>query len=246
MNKATINKICAKFGFEVNGTSYMQALRKSAVTTDAFQIQKELLEGRANIIFDLGANNGKITRKYKEAFPEATVHSFEPFPEMFRELSQTTATLHKVFISDKAIADKRSKRTFFVNAGVDTNSLLESQTTGLRSDEQVKNKSKIEVETISLDEYCRENGVQHIDILKMDIQGGELDALKGASGLLSGKKIRLIYTETNFIPQYVDQPLFQDLMVFLYKFGYRLQDIYNPIYGKGSLAWCDAIYLPVK
>ncbi len=80
----------------------------------------------------------------------------------------------------------------------------------------------------------------------MDIQGGELDALKGAASLLSQRKIGLIYTETNFVAQYVNQPLFQDLMVHLDQNGYQLQDIYNPIYGKGSLAWCDAIYLPRK
>lgn len=246
MNKALINKICSKFGFELNGLSYMQALRRSAVTPDVFQKQKELLNGNVNVIFDLGANYGGVTKEYKKTFPHATVYAFEPFPEMFKKLSEYTATLSDVHLSDKAISDRADKRIFFVNESVDTNSLLESQATGMRSDEQVKNKTRIEVETISLDEFCRLKSVKSIDILKMDIQGGELDALKGAASLLQEKKIGLIYTETNFIPQYVNQPLFQDLLIFLEKKGYQLQDIYNPYYGKGSLAWCDAIFLPRK
>jgi len=40
--------------------------------------------------------------------------------------------------------------------------------------------------------------------------------------------------------------LFQDLLGFLFDNGYQLQDIYNPFYGKGSLAWCDAIFLPKR
>jgi len=246
MNKAFINKICNKFGFEINGISYMQQLRKTAVVPDALQIQQELLGDRARLIFDVGANNGNVTLRYKEFFPKATIHAFEPFPEMYRELVRVTQGNANIHTSDKAIAENSGKQTFFVNAGIDTNSLLESQPIGLNSDQMVKTKMKIEVNTITLDDYCREKNIHQIDILKMDIQGGELGALKGATTLLREKKIALIYLEAYFVSQYRDQPLFQDLLTYLFNSGYQLQDIYNPFYGKGSLAWCDAIFLPKK
>jgi hypothetical protein len=78
----------------------------------------------------------------------------------------------------------------------------------------------------------------------MDIQGAELLALKGAIKLLEEKKIGLIYTETYFRRQYNNQPLFHEISKFLADYGYYIQDIYSPIYGKGSIAWCDAIFLP--
>lgn len=246
MNKAFINKILSRFGVEMHGSSYMQSLRKAAVTPDVFEIQKSLLGKDANVIFDLGANYGGITKVYKKIFPKSKIYGFEPFPDMFKQLTENTSALQDVSIYELAIADGKSTRTFFVNEGVDTNSLLESKQTGMRSDDLVKNREKIIVQTTSIDEFCKENNIDHIDILKMDIQGGELDALKGATTLLADKKISLIYAETNFIAQYVDQPLFQDLLGFLDKCGYQLQDIYNPYYGKGSLAWCDAIFLPKK
>ncbi len=246
MNKALINKICGKFGFEINGTSYMQQLRRNAESKDVFIIQKDLLNGRVNTIFDLGANYGSVTEIYKNVFPDAAIYAFEPFPEVFKSLTEKVGQLRNVKVYDKAVTDSSGKRTFFVNENADTNSLYKSQETGLSSDKQAENKYSIEVDAVSLNDFCREEKIQKIDILKMDIQGGELGALKGATNLLEKKQISLLYLEAFFIPQYQDQPLFQDLLSFLFAMGYQLQDIYNPFYGKGSLAWCDAIFLPKR
>jgi hypothetical protein len=131
-----------------------------------------------------------------------------------------------------------------VNTNVDTNSLLESIKMGLSSDKQVENKNQIEVDVWTIDDFCRDNNIEKIDILKLDIQGGELAALIGAEKLLKEKNIRLIYTEAFFRQQYADQPLLYDIAKYLERFGYHLQDIYSPIYGKGSITWCDAIFLP--
>jgi hypothetical protein len=85
-----------------------------------------------------------------------------------------------------------------------------------------------------------------VDILKMDIQGGEFSALIGSENILSNQKINLIYFETYFQQQYVDQPLFYKIGQKLFENGYILQDLYFKIYGNDNLVWCDAIFLPKK
>jgi len=246
MNKALLNKFFGKFGFEINGTSYMHQLRRNAETKDVFVIQREMLNGKANTIFDLGANYGSVTETYKREFPDATIYAFEPFPEIFKSLSEKAKQFKNVKVYDKAVTDTSGKRVFFVNENPDTNSLYKSQEAGLSSDKQAQNKYAIDVDAVSINDFCAQEKIQKIDILKMDIQGGELGALKGATNLLEKKQISLIYLEAFFIPQYQNQPLFQDLLGFLFDNGYQLQDIYNPFYGKGSLAWCDAIFLPKR
>lgn len=77
----------------------------------------------------------------------------------------------------------------------------------------------------------------------MDIQGNELKALRGAEGLLKAGKISVIYLETYFIQQYENQPLFLEIANFLQGYNYRVQDFYNPYYGKGSIAWCDVVFI---
>lgn len=242
ISKKFINKIVGKFGVEVHGKGYLQSLAKAEFKQDCFDIQKQLINIKNPIIFDVGANRGNVVEKYLLKFPFAIIHAFEPFPESFTTLKNRFQNNPNVSCIPKAVASSKGIKEFFVNKNVDTNSLLKPTVTGLSSDEQVKNISSIQIETILLDEYCESEQINHIDILKMDIQGGEYEALKGLSKLLSKRNIELIYSEVYFVEQYEGQPLFHDISSLLHKHGYQLKDIYNPIYGKGCIAWADVIF----
>ena len=246
MNKAFVNKFCSKFGFEIHGNGFIQSLQKSSFKDDAFIKQKEIAGSNASVIFDVGANVGDISLQYNTIFPKATVYAFEPFPDSFNALQQKMDGIKNVVLYQLAIGENEEKKKFYVNYNADTNSLLEPTKIGLSSDKQVANKSEIEVDVATIDKFCAKNNINQIDILKLDIQGGELAALKGAKDMLAANKITIIYTEAYLREQYVQQPLLFDIAIYLQQFGYAMQDIYNPIYGKGSLAWCDAIFILKK
>jgi FkbM family methyltransferase len=240
--KNRINNILRKFGAEIHGTGYLQALAKGEFKKDAFAMQQEIAGAQVQIVFDIGANRGDVAEYYQAIFPQATVFAFEPFPESFNILKERFSNNNRVKCFQYAVAADATPKTFYVNKNVDTNSLLKPKATGLSSDVQVSNQSIIEVPCVTLDEFCAEKNINSIDILKMDIQGGEFDALKGAAGLLERQSIGLIYSETYFVEQYESQPLFHDISKLLFGYRYALQDIYNPIYGKGSIAWADVIF----
>ena len=244
MNKEWMNKICRKFGFELHGLGYMQSLKKAGIQQHPFSIQKEITGNNVKVIFDIGANRGDTVMEYKNYFPDAGIYAFEPFPLSFTQLCTRTNEYKDICCFQNAVADSEGTKIMYVNQNVDTNSLLPSVKMGLQSDNQVITKEEIEVQTITIDAFCEKQRITQIDILKMDIQGGELSALMGANKLLSGKKIKLIYTESFFKEQYLDQPLFYDIAKYLKNFDYHLQDIYNPYYGNGAIAWCDAMFLP--
>jgi FkbM family methyltransferase len=244
LKKETINNFLSRFGFEVHGNGYLQSLKKSSFKEDAYEVQHKLLSGEARIIFDVGANRGDTAIKYSKLFDQASIYAFEPFPETYQKLLANIKDYEKIIPGTYAIADKKGEAVLYSNFNEDTNSLLPSDKTGLSSDQQVKNKGSITIQTETIDNFCRDNNIHYIDILKMDIQGSELAALKGAVDMLKKKKIKLIYTETYFKQQYQGQPLFHDISSFLYTYGYVIQDIYSPIYGNGSLAWSDAIFIP--
>lgn len=243
MKKSFINKYLQKFGFEVHGTGYIQSLQKGSFKEDAFDKQKEITGSRVSTIFDIGANRGSVALRYHELFPSADIYAFEPFPGTFEIMTENTKAVKKIHCFQNAVAENKKNHTLYVNTNVDTNSLFKPQKTGLTSDNEVKNVSTIEVEGITIDDFCKTNGITQIDILKLDIQGGELSALKGAKEMLASKRIRLIYTEAFFVEQYENQPLFYHIADYLHQHQYHLQDIYSPAYGKGSIAWCDAIFL---
>ena len=86
------------------------------------------------------------------------------------------------------------------------------------------------------------NGIDHVDILKMDIQGAEPKVLKGAKERLGNFDI--ILTELNFYDLYKKQVSFYDIEQYLKPAGFKLFDIShiskNPINGRTD--WVDVIY----
>ncbi|MDX2216780.1 MAG: FkbM family methyltransferase [Oculatellaceae cyanobacterium bins.114] len=117
--------------------------------------------------------------------------------------------------------------------------------------ELIRLESTTEIETTTLDEFCQSEGVTEIDLIQLDVQGGELQVLQGATTAL--KKISAIRTEVEFTELYVGQSLFSDMDQHLRQQGFSLFDLSNlnhglrrvPIASKvhpGGLIWADACY----
>ena len=105
-------------------------------------------------------------------------------------------------------------------------------------------KGTLEVATISLDSFVGAQQLGAVDILKFDIQGGELMALQGATGLLRSGKTALIYTEVFFVPHYEGAPVFHDISALLAGFGYSLFDLYDlHRAGNGQIRYADALFV---
>jgi FkbM family methyltransferase len=111
----------------------------------------------------------------------------------------------------------------------------------------------LEIETTTLDQFCKTENITEIDFLQIDVQGADLDVLQGAVNLLS-RSVLGIQIEVEFSPLYTKQPLFRDIDHYLDKFGFSLFDLMvtrltrtkSPICSQtraGQILWGDAIYL---
>jgi len=86
--------------------------------------------------------------------------------------------------------------------------------------------------------------VAKVDILKLDIQGGEADALRGAAGMLSRSRVTAVFTEAHFAELYEGQADFCAIDQLLREHGYDLYGLFDFNYGRtGVLAWADALYI---
>jgi FkbM family methyltransferase len=239
--KATLNAL----GYEVRKIA--GGVGKS-FSSDPIQAQRQLINDlkKTNVsIFDIGANRGQTARRYRSAFPRADIYCFEPFQDSITELQKRFADDGKIHIVPKAVGRESGIATLFVNENSATNSLLARPSSARRYfPRSAELKETISVEVVDLDGFSRAKGISTIDILKFDIQGGELGALMGAENLLEAARISLLYTEIMFISHYEGAPLFHEIWSFLSRYGYSLFDIYDLHRAtNGQIRYGDALFV---
>ena len=105
--------------------------------------------------------------------------------------------------------------------------------------------SKIKVNTKPVDGWLDEKNVKrsNFNFLNIDIQGYELEALKGMTKHLKAKKIELIKIELSFIPRYNSvKPNFYDILIFLNKLNYKLFSTSKIKYKNNAILFMDAFF----
>lgn len=224
-----------------------EKFRRGFPHKDAYSDQKALCPD-AKVIFDVGANIGATSLIYRRLFPDAVIHAFEPFSGAFGKLQARFANADRVRCVPKAVSSSSGVASLHVNSMDVTNALspILDEAFGYLPEDFAKSGS-VSVETTTLDDYCGTEGIDRIDILKMDAQGSELDILRGGARLLSEGRVRLIYTELIFVPVYEKQPAFHEIAAYLAPFGFRLFDFFGFTYDpSGQLKWGDAIFRLVR
>jgi FkbM family methyltransferase len=179
-------------------------------------------------------------------FPEATIYSFEPFPESFQKLRRRFEGNSLVKPIQFAVANKVGKKKFYVNQNSATSSLLPTTDSAEYwvDPNAIKNITTVDVAVTTIDDFCKQESIDEIQILKLDIQGGELMALQGATEKLRQGSILLIYTELLFVPIYEGGALFYEMCDLLSGYGYTLFNMYNFYHARsGHIKWGDAIFV---
>ena len=137
-------------------------------------LRKTLAPG--DVAVDVGANIGIYTELLSRwVGPTGFVHSFEPSPENFGRLKSATRKLGNVRLSHAAVGESSRRTTLYVSdkLNVDHRAYLP----------EGDPRHTVPIEMIALDDYFEPG--QRVDLIKMDIQGYELHALRGASRVLA-------------------------------------------------------------
>ncbi|MBN1125604.1 MAG: FkbM family methyltransferase [Sedimentisphaerales bacterium] len=209
-----------------------------------YEVIRRLLTRRTiNTIVDAGASNGHVSGRFLRLFPEARAYGFEP-NAMYRAILEEYAGRDRRFHPEfEALSDHVGTEKLYVTKSPGNTSLLSP---GQRLEQispgghQVVEVQEIAVTT--LDAWAKERNIERVELMKFDIQGGELKALKGASELL--KQTLAIYAEVWFNGTYENIPLFGDIDAYLRTAEFVLYDLYRPKYGpKGLLMWANALWI---
>jgi FkbM family methyltransferase len=212
---------------------------------DPFLVTQRLVTKPEPVIFDVGAHVGETAARYRALFPGALIHSFEPYPPSYDAIRAAFGADRRVVPHNVAVAATTGTAKLRVNRASVTNSLLDSDRRG--SDYWGSNlfdtAQEIEVKTLALDDFCRDERIEHIDILKIDVQGAEYAVLEGAHALLERHAVDLIYLEMIMAPSYVGQRKYHYYLTSLDALGYELFDLFNLGRRDGRLIQSDGIFV---
>jgi FkbM family methyltransferase len=138
------------------------------------QLLKKILF-RGAVTVDVGANIGIYSEFLSRCVgPTGLVHSFEPSPENFRLLSTATRHLSNVRLTQAAVGERSGKCKLYIS------DKLNVDHRAYKADGD--SRRAIPAEMVALDDYFEPG--QRVDLIKMDIQGYELHALRGAQRVL--------------------------------------------------------------
>lgn len=189
-------------------------------TLPAFEHQAILRSIRPSLVVDVGANRGQFSLDVRRALPGARVVAFEPLAleaAVYRKIFATTPTheLHCV-----AVGAQSGSASLHVSAERTSSSLLPI---GERQSQFFPGTHEVGTEAVDvrpLDDFADRFGFGEPALLKIDVQGAELEVVAGAEATLS--RFRWIYLEMSFVELYGGQPLAHEVVAELRARGFEL------------------------
>ena len=178
------------------------------------------------VIFDVGAHIGNFSLASNVFYKNSQIYSFEPVKNTFDILSKNTSEYENMKIFNIAIGEENKKDViFFSDLEKDRSSFFKDN---IINQENLKTQ-EIEIKTLS--SITKENNISYIDILKIDVEGFEYEAIEGASDILNRVKFIIIENHLKDHPHNFSKitKILLDNNFILYRIGKTWSDKNNQI-----------------
>jgi FkbM family methyltransferase len=210
---------------------------------------------KARTVIDVGAYLGETAHWFSVLFPNATVWAVEPFPESFAKLALKSSNKLKPF--NFAVTNFDGSVELYYNSIPHTSGIypINSESSDSLSVAQqgesgaaAVNSSvgSVMVDARSLNSFVAEQNIQEIDLLKIDVQGAEVDVLKGSGQILN--RVAVVLIEISLYDYYEKSSTIGDVESYLSPHGFSLWSVTdisnNPMNGRTD--WVELLYVNSK
>ncbi len=159
------------------------------------------LSKKSHVIFDLGSNFGLYSLIASKMQPDAEIFAFEPLQRNY-DLIEKNKRINNfnIRIEKLAVSDTVGTATFYDMDSFD-NTIASFNPDFIKAHQHHKKLIPMNVETVSLDYYCKKNNINKIDLIKIDVEGHESEVIQGAKTIISLSKPTMlieISSESNF------------------------------------------------
>ena len=196
--------------------------------------EKVLRSLRCKHVVDIGANRGQFALICRKVFPDARIDSFEP-------LDEPAARYRSVFRGDGlanlhpfAIGPTEGEAIIHISKADDSSSLLPITPRQSSLFPGTEEKGTRTIQVLPLDAIFRDTEIIQPTLLKIDVQGYELECLEGCQQLLT--LFAYVYVECSFIELYNGQALAHEVIDYLHRQGFCMTGVYNTHYDRDGMA----------
>lgn len=235
--KDVIRGLLRSFGLDIRRiSSGRRAMRESGQLADLLRQAKQFISPAS--VIDVGAAYGEFTEECITVFPNARYLLIEPLVEYRAPLSDLERRLPSARYLCAAASSRTGETAINVHPDLVGSSLLREVETGTDVNGRPRN-----VRTVTLDGAVNEVGAKGPFLLKVDVQGAELDVLKGAEEVL--KETEYVLLEVSFFKFFESGPEFGDVIEYMKRLGFVPYDMmgfqYRPL--DNALSQADVAFV---
>lgn len=195
---------------------------------------------RALLVVDVGANRGQFLIDVRDALPETRVVAFEPLPGEFAVLDSIHGRNPQSDLRMVAVGEHVGEVAMHVSRSADSSSVLEITSEQSRYFPGTEPVGVITVQMSTLDEQLMHEEIPSRSILKIDVQGGELDVLRGGDSVL--RRFGYVLVEVSFVELYAAQPLAGEVIQFLSERGFILDRVLSLSFARNAPVQADVLF----
>jgi len=192
-----------------------------------------VLSAKLKTIVDVGANKGQFALAARKCAPFANIFSFEPLNAPAKIFKALFASDSQVYLNEVAIGANVDRSVLHVSQREDSSSLLPIGPSQIEYYPGTQEKKVIVVNVAPLSSLLNAEDIQSPSMLKIDVQGFELEVLQGCDSLID--KFDYIYCECSFIELYKGQKMAFEIIEWLAKRNFQFAGVYNLCNTKDNL-----------
>lgn len=215
MNKLSniIKSLINRCGFDIHRYTFYHV--------DLLIIKKCLEIANIDLVLDVGANKGQFARQLFSTGYNQEIYSYEPLKSAFQQLANQSAKYPTWSVYNFGIGSQAGPAEIYVSENLYSSSILEVNRDSINAAPESRINRKETIQLTTLKKVFFESQISKRRIyLKLDVQGYELEALKGAEEILD--EISVLQVELSTIPLYYGAPDYLEVIEYLRNVGFEL------------------------
>lgn len=204
-----------------------------------FDVQRFMGARSLGVVFDVGANTGQTLKALLRDVPKAEIYAFEPAADTFRRLQEGYGNRDNVHLFNVALGAHADRLALQLSDDSELNTLVPRGGAGSPGATQM-------TDVTTVDAVVATHGISHLDLLKIDVQGWEMEVLRGAQDLIANRNLVFVFAEVAFKWDEGEMQQFGELHAYLEKNGFVLCGFYDFLrYGprKEFILFSNALYM---